>query len=250
MQSLTRGTAKELLEVAGVPVLIRVLEECVESGIEEVLIVISPDKDEIAQRVAPLAGTDRMPRSISFAIQKEPRGLADAVRLGRDFAGSGPLAVALPDNLFGGAAPGLAQVVDTYRSTAKSVVAIVEITQETASRFGPTAVYAGQRRGVEFEIESIPDKGAKGSTFDTQGLESAFTGVGRYVFTPDAFEAIDSVERRITQGRELDDVPVMQLLLSQNRLIGRIIEGRFFDVGIPSGYTGATAEYSGVETIA
>jgi dTDP-glucose pyrophosphorylase len=42
MQSLTRGAPKELLEVAGIPVLLRVLEECVESGIREVLIVISP----------------------------------------------------------------------------------------------------------------------------------------------------------------------------------------------------------------
>jgi UTP-glucose-1-phosphate uridylyltransferase len=250
MQSLTRGTAKELLEVAGTPVLVRVLEECADSGIEDVLIVISPDKQEIVERAAPLAGREGMPRSISFAVQKEPRGLADAVRLGRSFAASRPLAVALPDNLFGGAAPGLAQVIETYNSTSKNVVAIVEITSETASRFGPTAVYAGHRRGAEFGIEAIPDKGAKGSTFDTQGLKSAFTGVGRYVFAADAFEAIDSIDRTLEQSRELDDVPVMQMLLSQNRLTGRVIEGRFFDVGIPSGYAEASVEYGGVETIA
>jgi len=250
MQTLTRGTAKEILEVAGAPVLVRVLEECAESGIEDVLIVISPDKQEIVERIAPVAGTHGMPRSISFAIQKEPRGLADAVRLGKDFAGSGPIAVALPDNLFGGAAPGLSQVIDSYRSTSKNVVAIVEITKDNASRFGPTAVYAGRKNGAEFEIQNIPDKGAKGSTFDTQGRESAFTGVGRYVFTPEAFDAIDAIERGLEHGRELDDVPVMQLLLSDNRLVGRIIEGRFFDVGIPTGYADATAEYSGAGTIA
>lgn len=250
MQGLTRGTPKELLEVAGTPVLMRVLKECTESGIDSVLIVISPDKQEIVERVTPLAGTNGMPRTISFEVQKEPRGLADAVRLGRAFAGAGPLAVALPDNLFAGAAPGLKQVIDTYQSTSKNVVAIVEIASETASVFGPTAVYAGRKNGVEFGIESIPDKGAKGSTFDTQGLKSAFTGVGRYVFTSDAFEAIDSIERELVHGRELDDVPVMQLLLRSDRLVGRVIEGRFFDVGIPRGYAEATAEYGGVETIA
>lgn len=243
MQSVTRGTAKELLEVAGTPVLFRILEECAESGIEEALIVISPDKQDIVERVAPLAGRPGMPASISFAVQQEPRGLADAIRVGRSFAGSSPLAVALPDNLFAGAAPGLAQVIETYEATSKNVVAIVEISSESASRRGPTAVYPGRKEGDEFVIESIPAKGAKGTTFDTLGLDSAFTGVGRYVFLPHAFEAIDSIERDLAPGKELDDVPVMQLLLSKSRLTGRLIEGRFFDVGILSGYMEASAEY-------
>ncbi len=250
MQSLTRGMAKELLEVAGVPVVERVLEECASSGIDDVLVVISPDKNDVVERLAPLAGKAGMPQSISFAVQKEPRGLADAIRLGRVFAGRGPLAVALPDNLFAGAAPGLAQVIETYHASGKNVVAIVEITADAASRRGPTAVFPGRALGHEFVIERIPDKGEKGRTFDTQGQQSAFTGVGRYVFGPDAFEAIDLIEQDLAAGEELDDIPVMQLLLSRERLTGRLIEGRFFDVGIVSGYEEATAEYGGAASIA
>jgi len=242
--------AKELLDIAGTPVLFRVLEECAESGIDEALIVISPEKQEIVERVAPVAGRPGMPRAISFAIQQEPRGLADAIRLGRGFAQGGPIGVALPDNLFAGAGPGLAQVIETYEATKKNVVAIVEISAESASRRGPTAVYPGRKEGDEFLIESIPSKGAKGTTFDTLGLDSAFTGVGRYVFLPDAFEAIDRVDRELEVGMELDDVPVMQILLSEGRLTGRLIEGRFFDVGILSGYMEASAEYGGAPTIA
>jgi len=250
MQSLTRGAPKELLEVAGVPVLIRVLDECTRSGIEEVLIVISPDKNAIVDRVAPLSGAAGMPSKISFAIQKEPKGLADAIRLGRDFARQSPLAVALPDNLFAGAEPGLKQVIDTHKATAKNVVAVVEITSAEASRRGPTSVYPGHLNGDEFIIERIPDKGERGKTFDTGGRRSAFTGVGRYVFLPGAFDVIDEVERALEPGAELDDVPVMQNLLAHDSLTGRRMRGRFFDVGLISGYEEATAEYGGSASIA
>jgi UTP-glucose-1-phosphate uridylyltransferase len=250
MQSLTRGNAKELLEVGGVPLVVRVLEECFQSGIEEALIVISPEKTDIVECLAPLAGTEGMPVSISFTVQREPRGLADAIRLGRDFAGGCPLAVALPDNLFAGVEPALKQVIDTHLSTGRNVVAMVEITAQEASRRGPTPVYPGSLSGNEFVIERIPEKGDREKSFDTGGLESVFTGVGRYVFTSDAFDAIDAVERTLAAGAELDDVPVMRGLLAAGKLIGRRIDGRFFDVGLVSGYVEATAEDSGAASIA
>jgi UTP-glucose-1-phosphate uridylyltransferase len=250
MLSLTHGAPKELLEIAGVPLLVRVLEECKNSGADDVLIVISPDKKAIVDLAAPLAGTDGMPANISFAVQSEPRGLADAIRLGRGFAGGSPLAVALPDNLFAGAEEGLKQVIDTHIATGKNVVAMVEITAEEASRRGPTSVYPGHVEGHEFVIERIPAKGERGNTFDTRGQASAFTGVGRYVFMSDAFEAIDAVDRELPEGVELDDIPVMQSLLASGRLTGRVMSGRFFDVGLVTGYEEATAEYSGTTSIA
>jgi UTP--glucose-1-phosphate uridylyltransferase len=250
MQSLTKGKAKELLEVAGVPLVVRVLEECAESGITEALVVISPDKTEIVERLSPLAGTAGMPSTISFAVQEEPRGLADAIRHGRGFAARSPLAVALPDNLFAGAEPGLKQVIDTFIATGKNAVAMVEITAAEASRRGPTSVYPGSLHGDEFVIERVPAKGERGKTFDTAGKSSAFTGVGRYVFHPEVFEVIDNVERTLTPGTELDDVPVMQQLLAAGNLTGRRILGRFFDVGLVSGYVEATAEYGGAASIA
>jgi len=245
MLSLTRGAPKELLEIAGVPLVVRVLQECAASGIDEALVVISPDKEEIVETLTPLAGNAGMPRILSFEVQKEAKGLADAIRLGREFAAGEPMAIALPDNLFAGADPGLKQVIDTHTATGKNVVAMVEITAEDASRRGPTSVFPGHVSGDEFVIERIPDKGERGKTFDTGGQKSAFTGVGRYVFMTDAFDMIDTVEATLIEGQELDDVPVMQRLLAMGRLTGRRIQGRFFDVGLVSGYQEALAEYGG-----
>lgn len=243
MASLTRGAPKELLEVAGVPVVIRVLEECAKSGVTDALVVIAPEKTELVERLAPLSGTRGMPATIAFATQNEPRGLADAIRLGRAFSDGSPIAVALPDNLFVGDPPAMKQVIDTHIATGESVVAMVEISADDAARRGPTSAYPGHLEGDEYVIDRISGKGERGTTFNTGGRSSAFTGVGRYVFNFDVFNAIDAVERSLPTGAELDDVPVMQHLLSVGGLTGRRIKGKFFDVGLISGYEEATRDY-------
>lgn len=241
MLALTGGAPKEMIPVAGVPVLHRVVRECTASGIRELLVVIAPGKEAIVESLTPLVGTPGMPERIEFVVQEKARGLADAIRMGRDFAGEGPLAVALPDNLFLGDTPGLAQVVDSYARHRANVVSVVEIREIEAERRGPTPVLPGRLEGDEFHIERIPDKGARDARFDTRGASSAFTAVGRYVFTPEVWEVIDQVDRSLPPGTELDDVPVMQELLARGQLIGRRIRGRFLDVGLPQGYAEAEA---------
>lgn len=245
MQALTGGRPKELLPIAGVPLVEHVARECAASGVDELLVIVAPGKDAIAAHLAPLAGAPGMPRRVSFLEQPVARGLADAIRLGRAFAEDGPVAVALPDNLFVGDAPGVSQVADAYARTGRHVVAVVEITREEAARRGPTAVFPGARDGDLFEIARIPDKGERGRTFDTGGAPSAYTGVGRYVFRPDVFDVIDAVERTLPADTELDDVPVMQALLAAGQLVGRRMRGRFLDAGLPDGYAEAKARLAG-----
>jgi UTP--glucose-1-phosphate uridylyltransferase len=245
MATLTGGAAKELLPIGGVPLVLRVMEECAASGIDEVLIVSAPGKNDLEDVVRSAAGSQGMPTKVEVVIQEEPRGLADAIRMGRFFASGAPLAVALADNLFIGSAPGLSQLIDVYQRTGKNVVAIVRLTAANKDRFGPTAIYPGSVDQDEFRIASIPDKGPREKTFDLKGAESAFTGVGRYVFLPHVFATIDEVELSIPSGKELDDVPVMQRLLKRGKLTGRLIRGDFLDVGLPSGYLEADARFGG-----
>jgi UTP--glucose-1-phosphate uridylyltransferase len=236
MSSLTKGSAKELLPIGGVPLVLRVMAECAASGARDVLIVSAPGKDDLNETVRAAAGGPGMPEKVHVVTQENARGLADAIRLGRDFAGGDAFGVALPDNLFLGDEPALAQLHRVHRTTGKNVVAIVELTAANRDRYGPTAIYQGRLEGDEFVIESIPDKGPRDTTFDLKGAKSAFTGVGRYVFLPEVFVAIDEVESTLPPGKELDDIPVMQLLLRRRRLTGCRIRGDFLDVGLPSGY--------------
>jgi UTP-glucose-1-phosphate uridylyltransferase len=237
MLALTRGAPKELLPVAGVPVVERVARECAASGITDLLVVTAPGKEAIEAHLRPLAGAQGMPGRIEFVVQPEARGLADAIRLGRDFADDGAIAVALPDNLFVADRPALRQVIDVADATGKSAVAVVGIAAEEASRRGATAIYQGtvQRQG-EYRITHIPDKGAKSASFDTGGAAMAYTGVGRYAFGPRLWQAIDEVDSALPKDQELDDIPVMQLLMHGGLLTGCLVRGVFLVVGVPAGY--------------
>ena len=244
MLSISRGMAKELMPIAGEPVVAHVLRECARSGIEHVLVVVSPGKDALVDFVRSVAGAEGMPLHIDTALQPEPKGLADAVRVGRRFAGTEPVAVALPDNLFVDTPhPAVAQVIETYASAHTNVVGLTEITADIAATRGPTPIYPGVLRGDDFLIESIPSKGAHGSTFALGSARSAMTGVGRYVFVPDAFDIIDEVERTLERGRELDDIPVLQMMLAKDTLRGRVLHGTFLDVGLPDGFREATEAF-------
>jgi UTP--glucose-1-phosphate uridylyltransferase len=236
MLSVTGGVAKELLPIAGEPVLAHVLRECAQSGIARVLVVISPDKQSIVEYLTTIAGAAGMP-AVEIGVQTRPKGLADAIRVGRDFTGDEPFAVALPDNLFvDGRLPAVAQVIDTFGRTGKNVVGLTEITRDIAGARGPTPIYPGTRAGDDFLIDAIPGKGAHDTTFSLGAAESAMTGVGRYVFTADAYRIIESVERSLETGMELDDIPVMQAMLAEGTLLGRVLQGTFLDVGLPTGY--------------
>lgn len=250
MLALTGGAPKELVPVAGVAVVERVARECAASGITDLMVVIAPGKEQIRERLAPLAGTAGMPRRIDFAVQREARGLADAIRHGRAFAADGPIAVALPDNLFLGDVPALRQVLDVASGTGKSAVAMVGIAASDAEKRGATAIYSGELAGDEFRITRIPDKGAKSATFSTGGAAVAYTGVGRYAFGASLWKAIDEVEETLKPGAELDDIPVMQLLLNRGLLTGATIRGRFLDVGLPAGYAEANEHLARVSDAA
>src|ERR1700733_13139825 len=104
MRAVSGAAPKELLSVAGVSLVEWVARECAASGASELLVVTAPGKDAIRERLAPHTGS---PVRIEFVEQPTAAGLMDAVRLGRTFAGHAPLAVALPDNLFVGDAPGM-----------------------------------------------------------------------------------------------------------------------------------------------
>jgi UTP--glucose-1-phosphate uridylyltransferase len=239
MAALTHGRAKELLPIGGVPLVLRIMEECAASGVQEVLIVSAPGKTDLDRVVLDAAGGPAMPKRVRVVVQQNARGLADAIRMGREFAGDDILGVALPDNLFAGDAPALRQLHDVYVASGKNVVAIVELNAANKDKYGPTAIYPGRLRGDEFIIDSIPDKGPRQSTFDLKGASTAFTGVGRYVFRPEVFAAIDEIDATLQPGKELDDIPVMQLLLQRGKLTGCRMRGDFLDVGLPSGYTEA-----------
>jgi UTP--glucose-1-phosphate uridylyltransferase len=240
MRELTAGAPKEMLPLAGEPLIGWVARECAASGIAHLHVVTAPGKDSIREYLEPRAGAPGFPATIDFALQHQPRGLADAIRVGWP-APDAAVAVALPDNLFLDASPALQQVIASYDRTGKNTVAIVAVDAADASARGPTSVYPGRLHGDEFEIALVPSKGGHATTFDTEGATTAYTGVGRYVFLPETLALIERLDRTLPLDRERDDIPVLQQLFASGRLSGCLVQGTFLDVGLPSGFRDAAA---------
>ena len=242
MRAVTGAAPKELLPVGGMPALEHVLRECATSGVTQAMIIVSPGKEAIVAWAQAHAGTEGFPQTIVFIEQKTPLGLADAISRARDFADGEPLGVALPSHLFRGELPALAQVVSTYRKMVLTSIAIIEARAAIAATRAAVPVYEGSLSGEEFTIERIPDAGTPGGTVPAG--TTPYTGAGRYVLSPDAFQAIDMVLRGPGTGTEIDLIPVLQRMVARGQVAGRLVRGRFADISIPSGYDEAKRAFA------
>ncbi len=237
MYALTGGAPKELLPLAGVALVEWVVRECAASGASEVLVVTAPGKDGIRERLAPRVGAPGFPVRIEFIDQPAATGLIDAVRLGRSFAAGAPLAVALPDNLFVGDAPGLAQVIETYYRTGQNCVALIPATEASETTRVGTTMYHGMRHGDDVAIDGLRD-GREPSTRTADGPGDLYASVGRFVLTDEVWHLLDAATTAAarTAGARPDAGPALQQILDAGRLVGRCVRGEFLDVGDPSGY--------------
>ncbi len=238
--SLGGAVPKELLPVAGKPLLQWTLEEAAAAGIERTVVVTSPAKPEIARFLSD-RGSVRAP---TVVVQPEPRGLGDAVTCARA-VGTDAVAILLPDNLFR-AAPGypIARVLDAQRRTGLAAVLLAEVRADEAATKGPTgrARYRLRPDGL-CDILAVAPKGPKLTHFDPSPSPSAVTPIGRMVFDASVFELFEAERRRLPPGAELDDVPVLQHLAAAGRLIGVLHTAEFFDAGVPEGYRAALAAH-------
>ena len=239
--SLGAAVPKELLPVAGKPLLQWTLEEAAAAGIERTVVVTSPAKPEIARFLSD-RGSVGAP---TVVVQPEPRGLGDAVTCARAVVGTDVVAVLLPDNLFR-AAPGypIARVLDAQRRTGLAAVLLAEVRADEAATKGATgrARYRLRPDGL-CDILAIAAKDPKLTHFDPGPSPSAVTPIGRMVFDASVFELFEAERRRLPPGAELDDVPVLQHLAAAGRLIGVLHTAEFFDAGVPEGYRAALAAH-------
>ena len=230
MSRLTQGGTKELLPIHGKPMIDYAVEEVVGAGISKLLIVINSNKEEIKEHLS--KKWSRQPLNFVFVYQNESLGLADAIYRCCNYIENSMFAVLLPDNIFIGNFPlkRLIEVVKTYK---KSITTLIKVKKDEASYFGNCG-------GVEvsacnediFEIKRLDDK--RPGFFSTDGKPVAFRTFSRYIFTSELFEYMDRLRNKT--GDEFDDVPVLQEMVREGKMLGVLVSGTAFDVGNPDGY--------------
>jgi len=246
LRPLTTYLPKELLPIGGKPMIQYTLEMYMASGISEFCIITSPHKPMLRDFVMgnwkppalPFHWDAALYRKLEvcrtvFLTQDEPRGVADAVALARDFVGDEPFACIMPDCLLFSDKPLAQQLLEGYERHQTHVIGSIYIRGNDVRRFGNVGVLKTDRlRGPCFAITSLSDK--KQKPLSLRPGETIHKGFGGGIYLPEYFHLVEAIRSNV-KG-EVDDVPIHHLLIKEGKLLGIVLEGAAFDAGHPLGF--------------
>ena len=251
---VTKVLPKELLPIVDTPALCYIVDEAVKSGIEEIMIVISPQKESIKRLFEPNAAlnehllsqsekeayalaNEKVGAKISFCVQKTMNGNANAIKLCKDFVDGEPFAVLFGDDVMyveDDKRPVTKQLIDAYYATGGASIVGCQRTSEEVAR----------RCGVMIAKDAIDSKTTviDGIIEKPQGeLPSALVSLGRFVLAPSIFEAIDLTPYTSGEAYLTDSISI---LAKQKTVCAYEFEARGYDIGNKEGYLEATVEYA------
>lgn len=239
---VTKAVPKEMLAIIDKPALHYIVKEAADSGIEEVLIVISPEKQMIGQyfgsgetECVAERELNELTRAVKFryAVQRDAGGTGAAVMLARDFTGDEPFAVMYGDDVIvnDGGKPCVAQLAEAYEKTGKTILGVQERAPEEAVKYA--VIEKGETEGNLTCVLDIIEKPA-----DAANLPSTLSSLGRYILTPDIYPAIE----RAPQFRGEKYLTHAVGLLIPDGVYACAFEGTRYDIGDKFGYVQANVE--------
>ena len=250
---VTKVLPKELLPIADTPALSYIVDEAVKSGIEEILIIISPQKMFVKKLFKPNKALNKLlvekgdsesyslaneacNVKITFAVQKKMNGNGMAIYLGKRFAKGEPVAVLFGDDVMytGKGTPVTKQLIDAYEKTGGATIVGCQCTPEEVAR----------RCGVMVVDKAVDDKltDIKGIIEKPKAeLPSKLVSLGRFILSPSIFDAI---KRTDMKNGEVYLTDAINLLAKDERVCAYEFEARRYDVGNKEGYLEAIVEYA------
>ena len=239
----TLAVPKNVLPVFDTPSIHYCVEEAARAGIEEVVFVTSRGQDAIPRYFAGAPELERALEArgdfstlslvrgvremakITLATQTEQRGLGHAVLTARDAVGDEPFAVFLPDDVIWADAPTIGGMIETHERSGGCVVAVKEVPDEAVPNLG--IVDVGGDTGREARILRMVEKPR------LEDAPSNLAIVGRYVLTPDVFDALAGAAPGALGEIQLTDG--IAALLDDPGALAYRFEGEHYDVGTPLG---------------
>ncbi len=249
----TKASPKEMLPLVDKPLIQYAVEEAVNSGIESILIVTGREKGaienhfdisyelesllqekgktEFFKEVRAISEICR----ISYTRQRQALGLGHAIYQAKDFAENEPFAVLLADDVIDAEKPALKQMIEVFEKYNAPVIATMQIEGEAISRFG--VIDAEEVESNVFRINSMVEK----PKFEDAPSKLAI--IGRYILTPDVFDAIERTEKGA--GGEIQITDAMRLMLDEGKPFYAVkLEGTRHDAGDKLGFLIATVEFA------
>ncbi|MEK4378108.1 MULTISPECIES: UTP--glucose-1-phosphate uridylyltransferase GalU [Bacillus] len=246
----TKAQPKEMLPIVDKPAIQYIVEEAVESGIEDILIIPGRNKRSIEdhfdrsaelefnlrekgktetlkeiQQIADLA-------NIHYIRQKEPLGLGHAVLCAEHFIGDESFAVLLGDDIMVSEKPALRQLMDVYADYGTEVVGVQSVLPEDVSKYGII-----QTSGSQSHVYEVNDLVEKPSP---EEAPSETAVMGRYVLNPSIFPVLKSIGRGA--GNEIQLTDALREVCRTQPIHARLLEGKRYDIGDKLGCFKASTE--------
>ncbi|KJB86970.1 UTP--glucose-1-phosphate uridylyltransferase [Paenibacillus sp. E194] len=248
----TKAMPKEMLPIVDKPTIQYIVEEAVDSGIEDIIIVTGKGKRAIEDHFDnyyelehnllekdKLALLEEVRKSsemanIHYIRQREPRGLGHAIWCARKFIGNEPFAVLLGDDIVQAEKPCLKQMLEVYEEYESSVVGVQPVPWEEVSRYG---VVAGNKINERImKAERLVEKPAK------EVAPSNWAIMGRYILTPRVFDLLEQQEAGVNGEIQLTDA--IASLGTLESIMAYHFEGQRHDVGEKLGFIETTLHYA------
>lgn len=247
----TKAMPKEMLPIVDKPTIQYIVEEAVESGIEDIIIVTGKGKRAIEDHFdhafelennlfgkGKLELLDEVRRSanvdIHYIRQKEAKGLGHAVWCARNFIGSEPFAVLLGDDIVRANTPCIKQLAQQYELTQKSVIGVQRVAENETHRYG--IVDPSDHFDRLYQVNQFVEKPAPGQAPSNLAI------MGRYVLTPEIFDYLE--EHEIGAGGEIQLTDAIQKLNMSQGVYAYDFEGTRYDVGEKLGFIFTTIDFA------
>ena len=255
MLPATKALSKEMLPVAGKPLIQYAIEEAAASGIKTVVVVVRSCKSLIQSHFARdpalesfLEGRQSSAADairgltelvdLQFVEQQQPLGLAHAICCAKPLVGALPFAVLLPDVIMVNDDPVICQLIHAHEQHGGSVVAIRQVEPQELERHGIVEAEPSRAHtsGQPVRVTGLIEKPPADSTPSRLGV------FGRYVLEPCIWDAIEHT-RPDTRG-EVQLTDALNGLCKHSTLFGLCFEGQHYDAGDPLGYLKANIALS------
>ncbi|MFQ6129102.1 MAG: UTP--glucose-1-phosphate uridylyltransferase GalU [Thermoplasmata archaeon] len=240
----TKAQPKEMLPVVDKPAIQYVVEEAVQSGIEDILIITGRGKraiedhfDKSAELEGYLWGKDKMEElrtvqrisqmaRIFYVRQKEPLGLGHAVLCAKEYVNDDDFAVLLGDDIVVSDEPCTKQLLDIYKTEGKSVIAVQEIPRSMADLYG---IVSGEE--IDEDILMVRDIVEKPPIDDAK---SNLASIGRYFFSSRIFEYLEKT-RPDSKG-EIQLADAIRMMAQEEEVLAVKFRGERLDIGTKLGW--------------
>ncbi|WP_276915681.1 UTP--glucose-1-phosphate uridylyltransferase GalU [Aneurinibacillus aneurinilyticus] len=247
----TKAMPKEMLPIVDKPTIQYIIEEAIESGIEDIIIVTGKGKRaiedhfdnhfELEQNLIEKQKLNLLEEvqcssmvDIHYIRQKEPKGLGHAVWCARKFIGDEPFAVLLGDDIVKAEKPCIKQLIEVYEDMDSSVIGVQTVPNNETHRYG--IIDPNQKNGQLYQVKNVVEKPTQ------ENCPSNLAIMGRYILTPEIFKYLDKQE--IGTGGEIQLTDAIQKLNEEQQVYAYNFEGIRYDVGEKLGYIITMIEFA------